>query len=132
MRYRGVFAVVFTLLADGAAAQEVDCSDPDTQMELTFCAQQDWQAADAALNDMYKRAMVVLSQIDESEGADQPYAMTYLRDAQRAWITFRDNACAAEGYRAHGGSMEPMLIYGCRARLTEQRVQDLHLLTQTY
>ena len=93
-------------------SQDVDCSDPVTQMEMTYCAEQDWQAADAELNAAYGRAMAAMKQMDE-DLADSPAlagAAKALRDAQRAWIPYRDAACAAYGFQARGGSMEPMLI----------------------
>jgi uncharacterized protein YecT (DUF1311 family) len=32
----------------------------------------------------------------------------------------------------HGGSAEPMVIYGCRARLTKQRTADLEAMSEEY
>ena len=117
-------------LAGSAGAQEVDCANATAQMELTYCAEQDWLAADEALNAAYGEAKALMQQIDADLPKAERGAEVYLRDAQRAWISFRDAACAAEGYAMHGGSAEPMLIYGCRARLTEQRTEDLQLLTE--
>ena len=131
MRPVSVFCVVtLGLSALPAAAQEVDCAKAEVQVELTYCAEQDWMRADAELNDAYKAAMAVLKAVDGGlEPADRG-AVVNLRNAQRAWITFRDAACAAEGYQMHGGSAEPMLIYGCRARLTEARVADLQYISE--
>lgn len=113
-----------------ALAQDVDCANAMAQMELTYCAEQDWLAADEALNVAYGEAKALMQQIDADLPKAERGAEVYLRDAQRAWIGFRDAACVAEGYVMHGGSAEPMLIYGCRARLTEQRAEDLRLLTE--
>jgi uncharacterized protein YecT (DUF1311 family) len=120
--------LMLAVLAGPAMAQEIDCAVAEAQMELTFCAEQDWMAADAELNDAYKAAMAVLKRVDASVGTKE--ATGFLRQAQRDWIAFRDNACAAEAYLMHGGSAEPMLIYGCRARLTEQRTLDLYYITE--
>lgn len=117
------------LVVGRALAQEIDCANAMAQMELTYCAEQDWMTADAALNAAYGEAKALMRQIDADLPKAERGAEAYLRDAQRAWIGFRDAACAAEGYVMHGGSGEPMLIYACRARLTEQRTQDLQLLT---
>ena len=56
--------------------------------------------------------------------ADQG-AEAALRASQRAWVTFRDNTCAAEGWSFHGGSAEPMVIYHCRARVSATRADEL-------
>ena len=74
----------------------------------------------------------MMKDIDTGLPRDQRGAATFLRDGQRAWITFRDAACAAEGYLMHGGSAEPMVIYGCYARLTETRAADLWMVAEAY
>jgi uncharacterized protein YecT (DUF1311 family) len=49
-----------------------------------------------------------------------------LRDAQRAWVTFRDAHCTLQGYNdARGGSMEPMSFNICRASVTRERTAQL-------
>ena len=48
-----------------------------------------------------------------------------LREAQRAWVAFRDANCRLESFEARGGSMQPMLDAGCRATLTRARTAEL-------
>ncbi len=129
MRFASLLCLLtLTLSAVPAAAQEVDCANAQAQVEMTYCAEQDWIRADAELNDAYKAAMAVMKSVDDGlEPADRG-AVGNLRDAQRAWITFRDAACAAEGYQMNGGTAEPMVIYGCRARLTAERTTNLGYL----
>jgi uncharacterized protein YecT (DUF1311 family) len=97
---------------------------------LTQCARDDWQAQDAALNAAWAKAMAVMQAVDADLPAGERGAADRLRKGQRAWISFRDEACAAEGYLMHGGSAEPMLVYGCMARLTEARTGDLRLIAE--
>ena len=101
------------------------------QSELTQCAYEEWQAQDAALNAHWTDAMAVMQAIDADLPEDERGAADLLRKGQKAWISFRDDACAAEGYVMHGGSAEPMLVYGCMARLTEARAEDLRLIAET-
>jgi uncharacterized protein YecT (DUF1311 family) len=126
-----LFVLTLALCGGPVAAQEVDCTAAVAQVEMTFCAEQDWLAADAALNVAYAAAMAAMREIDADLPAERRGAETSLRAAQRAWITVRDFHCAAEGFRMHGGSAEPMVIYGCRARLTHERTADLALLAAT-
>lgn len=122
------FAVPALLLAAlplTAAAQDVDCAKAEAQVELTFCAEQDWNDADAKLNDAYKRAMEVMKAVDANLDTADRGAADSLRAAQRAWVTFRDATCAAEGWSYHGGSAEPMVIYACRARVSDARADEL-------
>lgn len=123
---------VLMLVPGGAFAQEVDCENAVSQMEMTYCAEQEWIAADADLNAAYRLARDAMRQIDSDLSAEQRGAEQYLKEAQLAWISFRDAACAAEGYLMHGGSAEPMVIYSCRARLTQQRAEDLWSLAEEY
>lgn len=112
-----------------AAAQQVDCKSPDYQVEMTYCAEQSWIAADEELNVAFRTARDAMRRIDSALPEEQKGAEVQLRDAQRAWVSFRDATCAAEGYSYHGGSAEPMVIYSCRARVTKARALDLWAMT---
>jgi len=123
---------VWVVLAPPGSAQEVDCANAVAQVEMTFCAQQDFLAADTDLNRVYKDARATMIRIDSDLPASQRGAEIALRDAQRAWITFRDQACLAEAYSWHGGSGEPMIYASCQENLTRRRVEDLIELAQGY
>ncbi|WP_428698684.1 lysozyme inhibitor LprI family protein [Stappia sp.] len=110
------------------AQQAVDCDAPQAQMEMTYCAEQAWQAADKDLNAAYARATAAMRSMDTDLPPEMKGAVKTLREAQRAWIAYRDKACAAYGFLARGGSMEPMLIYGCYADLTTNRTGELEQL----
>lgn len=122
------------LCATPAAAQNWDCSDPGNlpQQGMNYCAHQDWKAADAQLNTVYKQARAAMKRID----ADLPDTLKggaiALRDAQRAWITYRDKACAAEGFLFRGGTMEPFIVSSCMADLTRRRTEALQELAANY
>ncbi len=121
------------LPAATATAQQnpdIDCENAVVQMELTYCAEKEWEAADAKLNTAYSAAMKSMREMDAELSADLKGAAETLKEAQRAWIPYRDKACAAAGFLARGGSMEPMLIYSCLAELTEQRTQQLEHLAE--
>lgn len=123
-----VVGLIGVCLASGAMAQDVDCENAMTQIDMNFCAQEDFARADDDLNEAYGRARDAMRDIDSYLDADLQGAEEALRDAQRAWITFRDTACAAEGFMMRGGSAEPLLVYGCMARLTDHRTEDLETL----
>lgn len=124
--------LLLSVLPVTSLAQETDCAAAQTQAEMNACAYQDWEAADAVLNALWPQARAVTKAQDadlpeELKGADQA-----LLDAQRAWIAFRDAQCASEGFAMRGGSAEPLLIYGCMASLTEDRVEDLRAVIEGY
>ena len=105
-------------LATPASAQ--NCADPRTQVEMNQCAAIAYREADAELNAIYKPAR---SRLPES-GASA------LRDAQHAWITYRDKACEAEGSQYEGGSIQPLVVNNCLTRLTRERVAGLKILME--
>lgn len=108
-----------------AKAQDVDCTNPTTQIEMTGCASIAYDAADADLNAVYKIARAEARRRDAAEPGLTPSNEVLLRDSQRAWIPFRDRACEAESTLARGGSMQNQLLYLCLERLTRARTQDL-------
>ncbi|MFZ1341131.1 MAG: lysozyme inhibitor LprI family protein [Paracoccaceae bacterium] len=115
-----------------ATAQEVDCANAMSQSDMNLCAHDDWQAQDAALNDAYAKAVLMLEEWDANLPQAERGAVQALKEGQRAWITFRDKACEAEGYAMRGGSAEGLLVYGCMARLTEDRAGQLSWMIEAY
>lgn len=112
-----------------------NCENPQAQQEMNYCAGQDFERADAELNTVYRGA------IERAREADREYARidpgganarrgepgeeASLREAQRAWVTFRDAHCRLQSFEARGGSMQPMLDAGCRATVTRARTAEL-------
>jgi uncharacterized protein YecT (DUF1311 family) len=125
-------AALLLLLATPATAQDVDCANAMSQSDMNACAYQDWEIQDADLNAAYVAAMDLLQLWDANLPEDEKGGVKAMREAQRAWITFRDKACEAEGYAMKGGSAEPLLVYGCMARLTEARAGQLWDMVAAY
>ena len=68
---------------------------------MNLCAEQDWMEADADLNAAYTEAMAVMKGYDTNLPKTERGAEFNLRAAQRSWVSFRDSACAAEGFAMH-------------------------------
>lgn len=120
--------LIATLASPVAApAQELDCANPTTQVEMTGCASLAYEAADAELNAAYKAARAEARRRDAADPSAVPPNETLLQEAQRAWIPFRDRACTAESTLAHGGSMQNQIYLLCLERLTRTRTQDLNI-----
>ena len=75
------------------------------------CAEDNYNAADRALNDAWGRL----------PGA----AKAKLRGEERDWIARRDAACKAEAAESEGGSMYPTLLFGCMTEKTKARTRAL-------
>ncbi|MGR3837196.1 MAG: lysozyme inhibitor LprI family protein [Cognatishimia sp.] len=113
------------------SAQEVDCNNAMTQMDMNFCAAQSYGYADEDLNLAYQLARAQAKQMDEYLQEGEVPSATMLRDAQRAWITFRDLACDVESTLVRGGSMQPLIYYSCLERETRNRTESLRYFGET-
>ena len=108
-----------------------NCRDPQAQSDMNICASIAFERVDAELNAEYRRAVARARAADRAIAGQlpardhRPGAEDTLREAQRAWVAFRDAHCRLEGYQSRGGSMEPMLYEGCRAAVTRERTVQL-------
>ena len=97
---------------------------------MNRCAALDFERADAELNRLWRDVIAGARESDLELDRDfdrRPTNEETLRQAQRAWVAFRDAHCAWEGFEeARGGSMEAMIYQSCRARLTRERIAQLH------
>jgi uncharacterized protein YecT (DUF1311 family) len=121
-----LFAVSLLAAPSARAEDQIDCANAMAQMELNMCANQDFEKADAELNAVWKEAKVSADEMDSQQDEESMKgAAKALLAAQRGWITYRDGACELAGWEAHGGSMEPMVVSGCLAKMTRARTKEL-------
>lgn len=115
-------AVVSPLLIASSAtsaqlmAQQPNCNNAQTQTEMNICSGMSYDTADGALNRSYQALLPKLSAARRSK----------LTDAQLRWIKFRDAECEFYGSEAEGGTMQPMLVSGCKDQITQQRTADFN------
>jgi uncharacterized protein YecT (DUF1311 family) len=93
------------------------CEDASTTRDMVQCADQDYQAADKALNKAYKEKIKYL----DEEG------LKLLKSSQRAWIKFRDTECLLQRDAGRGGTIAPLLEISCLTSLTRNRTADLQV-----
>ncbi len=129
---RVLAALGLCALAAGAQAQAVNCAAPVTQMDMNACADRAWTLADEDLNLAYGMARSLMRQTDAALPQADRGAEAALRDAQRAWVVFRDAACKAEGYLYVGGTIRPMVVSLCLERLTRARTEDLRAIAEPH
>ena len=124
-------ALLLALLAAPAAAQQIDCAAPKATPEITYCEGLALEAADADLNAAYADAVAGARAFDTGDFPAGPLpAEEQLRDAQRAWIAFRDAACSAEAALHYGGTGANLVFLSCQRRLTEARTADLRIYAE--
>lgn len=100
-----------------SSALAEDCSNPQTQTDMTICAVDAYNKTDAELNATYKEITARLK--------SDPDTAKLLVAAEKAWMAFRDAECTFANSQTVDGSIHPMLVAQCRDGLTRKRVDDL-------
>ena len=118
-----ILPILLLMASPALADDDLNCKDPQDQNSMTQCAALDFEKADKELNKVWPKIK------SDAQGNDQGTAKTDYVDAllasQRTWIAFRDAQCKLQGFEMHGGSGEPMLVYGCQAEMTKERIKQL-------
>src|ERR1041385_9267042 len=91
------------------------CADAQSQAEMNICWGKEYKAADARLNEAYRQFM---SKLDDEEKAQ-------LKNAQLAWLKYRDANCDFVADQYKGGSIRPMIAAICLADVTNNRTTEL-------
>src|SRR5438045_643608 len=87
-----------------------------TTYDTNVCLVKLEDKVDQELNKVYQSALKRWNKDPESEE---------LRDAQRAWIAYRDATCKAEAGLYRGGTIMPSVDSHCVLRVSRQRIADL-------
>ena len=113
-------SLIVVLLYISAHAAAANCTDPKSQLEMTVCAGQEYASQDKKLNAAYSQYRGRLSELQKNQ----------LKDAQVAWIRYRDLSCDFESSAVEGGSAYRMVRYGCLAEKTAVRLQEITKLME--
>jgi len=116
-------AALLIFTSQAVAEDKLDCKNPITQNDMTQCAALDFESADKELNAIWPKLR------SQAEDSDKDTGKTEYKDAllvsQRSWLAFAEAECKWQAFEMHSGSGEPMLYYGCKARMTKQRIKQL-------
>jgi len=97
-------------------AQRDPCKDGDTTFEMKQCSAKKYKQADDELNKVYQQLM---SKLDD-EGHK-----TALKNAQVAWLKYRDSNCDFESYLNRGGSIYSVIVTECKTSMTASRTREM-------
>ena len=102
--------------ANGQRQKKSDpCANAQTQAEMNNCAGKEYKTADAALNQVYQK---LVSMLDDEEKVQ-------LKDAENAWLKYRDANCEFVADQYKGGTIRPMINGLCLAEMTRNRTTEL-------
>jgi|SRR5579862_261029 len=116
-----------------AEQQGDDCAQAGTQAEMNQCSAELYRKTDARLNALYVKLLhnfqEEIAQATKSKDLEGKSGgergLLLLRQAERAWIQYRDLHCAAARHETEPGSMSPMVFSNCMTQLTEHRIREL-------
>lgn len=118
-----LLSLVLICIAQFASADEIeysskfsDCMDKSggVTIDMLDCINDELERQDARLNKVYKEVMALLS----------PERQKALREAQRAWIKYRDTNCNFY-YDPEGGSLARIKGNACFLEATASRANEL-------
>lgn len=107
-----------SIFASEMKKQEHDCEGVEQQQPLNACMASAAQSTEASLNNFYAALRMTIG----------PPARTALRDAQKTWLLYRQQTCAAATDRYKGGSIAPFVHSSCQIRVTRERMRLLNEL----
>lgn len=109
-----------------AHAQNIDCANATSTVEMNFCAEKDFNAADKTLNAAYEAALASIKGRDLEKPYDAKSFEAALRASQRAWLAYRDAYCKdLIAQEWSGGSGTTSASLGCMTEKTMRRTKEL-------
>ena len=117
---RACFAIGLLAMRVGVAGADAsgDCAEARTQVDMNACAATAFRWVDTELN---RRFADYRARLTPDQGRQ-------LRDAQAAWVRYRDLACRFESSGVEGGSVHPFVLHQCLAARTKSRLGELEAL----
>jgi uncharacterized protein YecT (DUF1311 family) len=122
-------------MVDHIQAKRKACMDnAESNADMKQCEADAYVAADKELNSVYKKMIKELNDVsaqeqkDKIEDSERYGAETKRRlvESQRAWVKFRDTNCSYKGTQMLNGSGEGLIVLGCLADTTLNRVAELN------
>lgn len=108
------------------ADEPINCANAQSTVEINFCADKEYEAADKALNEAYASALKVVRSRNEDKPYDAKSFEQALRGAQRAWVAYRDADCKDVISQVWtNGSGTTSAILQCMTEKTVQRTKEL-------
>jgi uncharacterized protein YecT (DUF1311 family) len=103
------------LISPAEADDAPNCAEPQTQSEMTICANKAYEKANA---DMVALFTTMVAESDQVRAS-------LWKESQEAWLKHRDAMCALYGDLARGGTMAGSLYWNCMSDLAKERTGDL-------
>lgn len=87
------------------------CNDLQTQADMTACSVETYEQVEQQQQTTYRTLFNLMTETEQ----------TYLIQSEGDWVLFRDAHCEFAASWYEGGSIQPMVLYDCLARVTRDR-----------
>lgn len=113
----------------GAATSRCIDATPNgnTTVGMASCAAAETAIWDEFLNTTYQDLRAQMREMDVDEYAGDVSRADALRDAQRAWIVFRDAECNFQWAMFQEGTIRSLVASGCMQNMTARRAFELRV-----
>jgi uncharacterized protein YecT (DUF1311 family) len=124
---------LFLLTNTANAGESGYCDTANNTIELNKCGKIYWKREDTALQIIYDDAIEELKTEDNESPIIGPSRTgsreNKLREAQRAWVKFRDLHCQSETLiTGGGGTISGQIEFGCLTAITKERALEIQKL----
>ena len=109
------FLFSILILSTSLSAFALDCKNAVTDYDMRECEGIRLKAADDSLNKNYAELRTILDAGSKNE----------IKQAQLAWIAFRDAECVFSSDVNKGGTLGRLSEMSCLTRLTKKRASEL-------
>jgi uncharacterized protein YecT (DUF1311 family) len=107
------------IAAPSSAPPREDCGAQQNQTEMNACYGRELDRADDRLNAAYRKRLDGMR--------DDPDGVRLLREAERAWVDFREQNCVFQAHGDEGGSVYSTMVATCRITMTEARIKEIQI-----
>ena len=119
------FGALYPTCLGEASGQCQEQPGGSTTVGMAECISSETAAWDAILNEEYKATQAALEEQDSAGGAQILDRTDALREAQRAWIAFRDADCTARYAIWQDGTIRTIVGANCHLTMTASRAIEL-------
>ena len=113
--YLSIALMLMTVTISAQKPKPKPCDDAQSQADMNICWGNEYKKADAALNKTYQQLAAKLDDDEKSQ----------LKNAENAWLKYRDANCEFVADQYKGGSIRPMIAAICLADVTNNRTTEL-------
>lgn len=133
-RYAAFLVSTVFMVVAGTDARANDCAEGNLKfskeyescmdkangvtVDMRACIHNELERQDARLNFVYQKYSASVA----------PNVLKRLREAQRAWIQYRNKDCAWAGAPDENATLGPLIIDGCHLDMTVRRANEIESL----